>query len=108
MNDVEALLMNPSFEGMTVSEAVDFCMTQDPGNPMRYKNDRAKYRDDEKLVREYAENPHLTEGLWRMHRAGKINCTCEAIAMHFPEFDEETREAVITKIQQLVTDGDYN
>ncbi len=101
MTDIESELANPEFDGMSISEAIDYCINQDPQRPTRFIQARARYQDDEQLVRDYALKPEVTEGLWRMKVAGKLNCTCEAIAMHFDEFDEDVRAAVIAKVQQL-------
>ncbi len=101
MTDIAKLLENPAFHGMTITQAVDYSIKQDPKTPTRFLTQRAKLGDDERLVREYAENPELKEGLWRMHKAGRVNCTCEAIAMHFPEFID-LRDIVKAKIGKLI------
>ena len=54
---------------MTITQAVEHCIKQDPEVPKRFLIRRAQLQDDEQLVREYAENPEIKEGLWRMHAA---------------------------------------
>ena len=104
MTDILKLLSNPAFKGMTITQAVEHCIKQDPEVPKRFLIRRAQLQDDEQLVREYAENPEIKEGLWRMHAAGLFNCTCEAIAMHFPEF-ADLRDTVKDKLDQLNSRG---
>lgn len=100
MIDAEKLLANPIFEGKTISAALDHCVKQDPKTPQRFLIRRAQLQDDEALVRELAGNPDVKEGLWRMHHAERINCTCEAVALHFTEFDD-IRDVVIGKSESL-------
>lgn len=100
MIDVEKLLANPCFEGKTISAALDHCVKQDPEIPRRFIVRRAELQDDEVLVRELAGSNKIREGLWRMHQAGRINCTCEAVAVHFPEFSD-IRDVVIEKVERL-------
>ena len=102
MIDIEQLLMNPVFEGKTITEALDHCVKQDPKIPQRFLSRRAVLHDDEALVRELAGNSEIKEGLWRMHIAGRINCTCEAVAMHFPEFCD-IKQIVIRKVERLLS-----
>jgi hypothetical protein len=97
----KAQMRNSFFENKTIEEAVDYTIKQDPQTPTRFITKRARYRDDERLVREYALNPEVKEGFWRMYQAGKVNCTCEAIALHFWPDDEDIREAVKRKLEQL-------
>ncbi|WP_166831855.1 hypothetical protein [Thalassoroseus pseudoceratinae] len=101
MPNIRELLANPVFENLTITQSLDHCIKQDPKTPRRFIIERGKFQDDEELVRHYAEKPEITEGLWRMHQAGKLNCTCEAIAMHFEEFEEDTKELVLKKLEQL-------
>ncbi len=101
MTDIAKLSKNPAFHDMTITQAVDYAIKQDPKTPTRFLIRRAQLGDDERLLRGYAVNPELKEGLWRMHRAGRLHCTCEAIAMQFPEF-VDLRDIVEAKIKQLV------
>ena len=104
MADISRLLTNPTFNGLTVTQAVDHCLKQDPAVPRRFLIRRAQLNDDEQLVREYAENPEIKEGLWRMYEAGLVNCTCEAIAMHFREF-ADLKDVVRDKVAKLSSGG---
>ncbi len=101
MTEIEKLLANPMFEGKSISEALDYCVNQDAKEPTRFRIMRAQLQDDEELVRKLAGSPEIREGLWRMHHAGRINSTCEAVAMHFPEF-AEIRDVVVKKIERLL------
>jgi len=100
MTDVLNLLTNPAFKGMNITQAVEHCIQQDPAVPGRFIIRRAQLQDDEQLVRESAENPDIKEGQWRMYKAGLLNCTCKAIAMHFPKF-ADLRGVVKDKMKQL-------
>lgn len=82
---------------------MNYCITQDPENPVRFLPRRSKVRNDERLVREYAEDPAIKLGLRRVKQAGKLNCTCEAIAMHFEEF-KDSRDIVIDKIERSLAE----
>lgn len=104
MTEIEKLLYNPAFEGKTIAEALDYCIKQDPETPQRFLTDRAKLQDDEEVIRKYAGNPDPKLGLWRMHQSGRINCTCEAVALHFPEF-KDIRHVVLEKVERLLTKG---
>ena len=82
--------------------AVDDSIEQDPETPTDFLRLRDEFQDDRLLVEFFAKGIEPRLGLVRMAVAGKLDHTCESIALRFPDhFDQSVRDDAAEKLEGM-------
>ena len=85
-----------------ITVAVDESIDQDPETPTEFLRLRDEYQDDRLLVEFFAKGVEPRLGLVRMAVAGKLDHTCESIALRFPQaFDQSVRDDAAQKLNGM-------
>lgn len=85
-----------------ITAAVDESIDQDPEIPTEVLRLRDDYQDDRLLVEFFAKGVEPKPGLVRMAVAGKLEYTCESIALRFPHaFDQSVRDDAAQKLNRM-------